>query len=74
MNGVNQDFRNTSNEIFVGSVGDAAAEALKFFNVSQPVKDGSASTTSQAAMAFPSSLANSNIANPKFKEIKKVEL
>ena len=33
MNGVNQDFRNTSNEIFVASIGDQIADTLKFFNV-----------------------------------------
>ena len=59
LNGVNQDFRNTSTEIFVGSIGDQIADTLKFFNVKA------------SGQADNSSL----ISNPnKFKEIKKVEL
>ena len=69
-NGVNQDFRNTSSEIFVGSIGDTNAEMLKFFNVSQPAKESGSSLQSQAYMT---SLSGSTV-NPKFKEIKKVEL
>lgn len=74
MNGVNQDFRNTSSEIFFGSLGDPAAETLIFFNVSQPAKDSAPVKTSQAAAAFSSSVTSTGMANPKFKEIKKVEL
>jgi len=73
LNGVNQDFRNTSNEIFVGSIGESIADTLKFFNVVQPMTDipekGQSNATS-AAMASSATLQ----ANPKFKEIKKVEL
>ena len=57
---MNQDFRNTSTEIFVGSIGDQIADTLKFFNVKAA---GQAENSS------------SLISNPnKFKEIKKVEL
>ena len=58
MNGVNQDFRNTSTEIFVGSIGDQIADTLKFFNVN----------------AAAGQEQNAALMNPKFKEIKKVEL
>lgn len=66
LNGVNQDFRNTSNEIFVGSFGESIADTLKFFNVAQPIVEGAQNTAT---------LNNASLlTNPKFKEIKKVEL
>ena len=66
INGVNSDFRNTSNEIFVGSIGETIADTLKFFNVAQINQADAVSPRNQASMQA--------AANPKFKEITKVEL
>ena len=82
LNGVNQDFRNTSSEIFVGSIGDQIADTLKFFNVAQsmaaqtgtsPAYQGMQAAQASTAASLGASAAGL-LANPKFKEIKKVEL
>ena len=75
LSGVNQDFRNTSSEIFVGSIGESIADTLKFFNVAQPVSaNGSSGPTLNQTLQTQGAVGAGMLANPKFKEIKKVEL
>lgn len=68
----------------MGSIGETIADTLKFFNVAQPSGEVSSSAQTSSAVAASQQQATTatqvgsnggaTTTNPKFKEIKKVEL